>query len=112
MKAGPKASADTTPLPFRPRSEGAARFDAWCRKFVTVPKGQGAKTSLRLRPWQVELVGTLLDDPRPSIACWVLARGSGKSTLTAALALHHIFDSGIEGARAVVIAQDERSSRR
>jgi phage terminase large subunit-like protein len=54
----------------------------------------------------------LLHDPRPSIACWVLARGLGKSTLTAALALQHIFDSGIEGARAVVIAQDERSSRR
>ena len=32
--------------------------------------------------------------------------------MTAALALHHVFDSGLEGARAVVVAQDERSSLR
>ncbi len=67
---------------------------------------------MRLRPWQAGLVGTILDDPRPKLALWVLPRGSGKSTLTAALALHHVFDSGVEGARAVVVAQDERSALR
>lgn len=112
MKAGPKGAADSSVLPFGPRTVGAARFVSWCERFVTVPKGTGAMTPMRLRPWQVDLVGSLLDDPRPSIVCWVLARGAGKSTLTAALALHHVFDSGVEGARAVVVAQDERSSRR
>jgi len=91
---------------------GAERFAAFCGRFVVTPKGTGARSPMRLRPWQVELAGSLLDEPRPKIAAWVLARGSGKSTMTAALALHHVFDSGIEGARAVVIAQDERSSKR
>ncbi|HET7386137.1 MAG TPA: terminase TerL endonuclease subunit [Nocardioidaceae bacterium] len=76
-----------------------------------VPKGTGAKSPMRLRGWQVQLVSTLLDD-RPKLALWVVPRGSGKSTLTAGLALSHVFDSGIEGARAVVVAQDERSSLR
>lgn len=43
---------------------------------------------------------------------WCLPRGQGKSTLTAALALHHVFMSGVESARAIVVAQDERSATR
>jgi hypothetical protein len=39
MTAGPKAAVDQTPLPFCPRSLGAARFGAFCEKFVQVPKG-------------------------------------------------------------------------
>lgn len=112
MRAGPKAAADASPLPFRPRSVGAARFAAFCQRFVVTPKGTGALRPMKLRPWQVQLVGSLLDEPRPSIAVWVMPRGQGKSTLTAALALHHVFDSGVEGARAVIVAQDERSARR
>ena len=42
MKAGPKAAVDETPLPWRPRSTGSARFAAFCDKFVKVPKGTGA----------------------------------------------------------------------
>lgn len=113
MKAGPKSAGDTSALPWRPGAlTGAPRLARFCQKFITTPKGQGAKHPMRLRPWQVELAGSLLDAPCPQLAVWVVARGAGKSTLTAALALHHVFDSGIEGARAVVVAQDERSSRR
>jgi len=112
VKAGPKAAADPSPLPFRPRSVGAARFGTFCGRFILVPKGTGAKFALRPRRWQLALVSTMLDDPRPKLGLWVLPRGSGKSTLTAALALWHIFDSGLEGARAVVVAQDERSALR
>ncbi len=112
MKRGPKGPVDLTPLPFRPRVTGAAAFEKFCTRFVVTPKGAGAKQPMRLRGWQVELTGTLLDDPRPRFALWVVPRGMGKSTLTAALCLDHIFCSGIEGARAVVVAQDERSSMR
>ena len=42
MKAGPKAAVESSPLPFRPRSTGAARFAAFCQKFIRVPKGTGA----------------------------------------------------------------------
>jgi hypothetical protein len=52
---------------------------------VTVPKGKGALTPLRLRPWQIELVGPVLDpDPPPSLAGWMLPRGQGMSVLVAA----------------------------
>ncbi|MGV9481333.1 terminase TerL endonuclease subunit [Gordonia aichiensis] len=112
MKAGPKAAADTSELPFRPRSlVPSERFVRFCDRFITAPKGKGARAKFHVRDWQRDLVGTLLDD-RPKMALWVVPRGSGKSTLTAALALNHVFASGIEGARAVVVAQDERSSLR
>ena len=66
MNAGTKAAVDQTPLPFCPRSLGAARFGAFCEKFVKVPKGTGARTPLRLRDWQQDLVGSVLDaDPQP-----------------------------------------------
>lgn len=111
MKAGPKAAVDESPLPWRPRLKGADQFAAFCAKFIVTPKGKGARKAMSLRDWQKDLVSTLLDD-RPKYALWVVPRGSGKSTLTAALGLHHVFLSGIEGARCVVVAQDERSSRR
>lgn len=84
---------------------------AFTKKYIVTPKGTGAKSPMTVRPWQRDLVGTLLDD-KPKMALWVVPRGQGKSTLTAALALHHVLVSGIEGARAVVVAQDERSSQR
>ena len=36
MKAGPKRAVDDSVLPFRPRSNGSARFAAFCEKFVKV----------------------------------------------------------------------------
>lgn len=116
-KPGPKARADDSPLPFNPRYKnsgrpvvGARHFEAFCKKFIVTPKGAGAKEPMWLRPFQKRLTSSLLDD-KPKIALWVLPRGCGKSTLTAALGLHHVFGD-LEGARAVVVAQDERSSLR
>ncbi|MGX1768815.1 terminase TerL endonuclease subunit [Dietzia sp. NPDC055343] len=90
---------------------GSDQFVEFCRRFLVTPKGAGAKKPIRVRDWQKDLVGTLLDDDRPLVV-WCLPRGQGKSTITAALALHHVFMSGIEGARAVIVAQDERSATR
>ena len=110
MKAGPKAAVDQTPLPFCPRSSGTARFAAFCEKFVRVPKGTGALSPLRLRPWQLDLVGSVLDaDPRPRTAGWMMPRGQGKSTLVAALGLYDLM-LGEEGSTVVVAATDERQA--
>ena len=88
MKAGPKAAVDPSVLPFRSRSTGSLRFQSFCEKFIRVPKGQGALTSLRLRSWQRDLVGTVEDaDPEPRTAGWMMPRGQGKSTLVAAYGL-------------------------
>lgn len=110
MKAGPKAAVDGRVLPFRPRSTGAERFAKFCERFIRVPKGTGALGPLRLRPWQIELVGSVLDaDPRPRTAGWMMPRGQGKSTLVAALGLYDLL-LGDEGAVVVVAATDERQA--
>lgn len=111
MKAGPKGRAELSPLPWRPRSTGADQLRLFGEKFLKVPKGLGARGPFRLRPWQVELARTLFE-PAVSLAVWVLPRGNGKSGLAAAIALHHVFMSGIEGARCGIVAQDERSATR
>ncbi|OBG87447.1 terminase [Mycobacterium sp. E802] len=110
MRAGPKRAVDDSVLPFRPRSNGSARFAAFCEKFIRVPKGTGAGKPLRLRPWQRDLVGSVLDaDPQPRIAGWCLPRGQGKSSLVAALGLYELMTGG-EGATVIVAAVDERQA--
>ena len=110
MKAGPKAAVEPSSLPFRPRSAGSARFAVFCQRFIRVPKGTGALSPLQLRPWQVELVGSVHDaDPKPRTAGWMMPRGQGKSTLVAALGLYDLL-LGDEGAVVVVTATDERQA--
>ncbi len=111
MKAGPKAAVDGSPLPFRPRSSvGSERFGKFCEKFILTPKGTGARSPMRLRPWQLDLVGSVLDaEPRPRLAGWMMPRGQGKSTLVAALGLFDLM-LGEEGASVVVAATDERQA--
>ncbi len=110
MKAGPKAAVDPSPLPFSSSAVGAARFAEFCTGYIVVPKGTGARGPLRLRPWQIELVASVLDpSPRPRLAGWMLPRGQGKSTLVAALGLFDLM-LGEEGASVVVAASDERQA--
>lgn len=110
MRAGPKGRRDPSPLPFESALTGAERFAEWCAQFALVPKGTGARGPLLLRPWQVELVGSVLDPvPRPRTAGWMLARGQGKSTMCAALGLYELLEGG-EGATVVVAAVDERQA--
>lgn len=110
MRAGPKRKADETPLPVVPEYT-VAGFQEFCERYVVTPKGKGAREPMRLREWQLGLVGTLFEG-EPKMTLWSLPRGQGKSTLVAALSLFHVFCAGIEGARVVVVAQDERSSLR
>lgn len=110
MKAGPKAAVDPSELPWRPRSTGSARFGRFCAKFILVPKGTGVRKPLRPRPWQRDLVGSVLDaDPQPRTAGWMLPRGQGKSSLMAAWGLYELHCGG-EGATVVVVAVDERQA--
>lgn len=110
MKAGPKAAVDPSPLPWRPRSTGSARFAAFCAKFIKVPSGTGALRPLKLRTWQQELVGSVLDaEVQPRTAGWMLPRGQGKSSLMAAWGLYELFEGG-EAATICVVAVDERQA--
>src|SRR4051794_2831256 len=110
LKAGPKAARDMSPLPLRGRATGAKRFDAFCKQHIYVPKGKGALSRLKLRPWQLELVGSVLDaKPPPRMAGWMLPRGQGKTSLVAALGLYDMC-LGEEGASVVVVATNEQQA--
>jgi len=110
VRAGPKAAVDPTPLPLRTRAKGAALMAKFCAEFIKVPSGTGARKPMKLRPWQVALVGSVWDaEPRPRLAGWMLPRGQGKTTLVAALGLYDLL-LGDEGAQVVVAATDERQA--
>ncbi|SLL01421.1 phage terminase [Mycobacteroides abscessus subsp. abscessus] len=110
MKAGPKASVDPSSLLWRPRSTGSVRFGKFCERYIRVPSGTGALEPLRLRSWQRELVGSVLDAPvQPRTAGWMLPRGQGKSSLMAAWGIYDLFEGG-EAATVVVVAVDERQA--
>ena len=101
---------DDSPLPFRPRSVGSARFGKFCERYVKVPKGTGARSPLKLRSWQRDLVGSVLDaEPHPRMAGWMLLRGQGKLSLMGAWGLYELFEGG-EGATVCVVAVDERQA--
>ncbi|MGD7706337.1 terminase large subunit domain-containing protein [Microlunatus sp. Y2014] len=109
MKAGPKAAVSLEPLPFRPRSSvESERFVAFADKFLRVPKGTGSRGKLHLRDWQVEIARDVLDSGARTVGL-MLPRGSGKTTLNAAIALYAFFCWG-DGANVVVFAVDERQA--
>lgn len=110
MKAGRKAAVDDSALPFSTRLKGSKRFRKFVEEYIVVPKGFGARSPMKLRSWQVELVGSVLDaNPQPRTAGWMLPRGQGKSTLLAALAVYELM-LGQEGASVVIAAVDERQA--
>jgi phage terminase large subunit-like protein len=110
MRPGPKGPLDGSRLPFTSPKRGAERFASFCRQYLTVPRGHDARKRLRLRPWQVELVASVMDAaPRPRLAGWMLPRGSGKTSLVAALGLYELL-CGPEGATVILVATDFRQA--
>lgn len=119
QKAGPKAQADTSPLPWIDAAAlddedpgvGVESLVWFARTYLRVPRGKGAGDPMIIRPWQKDMSATLYDEDT-ALAVWVIPRGNGKSGIAAAIALHHLFMPGRIGRRIAIIAQDERSARR
>lgn len=111
QKAGPKAQADTSPLPWNDSLVGVESLVCFARDYLRVPRGMGAGDPMEVRQWQQDMAATLYDE-QTSLAVWVLPRGNGKSGIAAAIALHHLFSPGRIGRRIAIVAQDERSARR
>lgn len=112
MRAGPKAAITAPPLDLSELPEaGADRVVAFIESYLYVPKGEGARKRMRLRPWQVDIVRALFDDPRPRQGLLSIPRGNGKSTLAAAIALYGLFGDDVEGAQVLCVASDERQAR-
>src|SRR5215218_1161781 len=112
MKAGPKGHITAPPLDLRRLPKrGGSRAVAFIERYVTVPKGTGARRRLKLRPWQREIVHGVLDEPRPRQALVSVPAGNGKSTLAAALGLYGLLADRTEGAQVICVASDERQAR-
>ena len=111
VKAGPKSQADTSPIPWNVELTGADSLMWFAESYLRVPRGKGAGGPMEIRPWQYNMAGTLYH-PQTSLAVWVIPRGNGKSGISAAIALHHIFNPANLGARVAIVAQDERSALR
>lgn len=84
------------------------RFLAFADKFLRVPKGTNSRGKLDPRPWQMDIVRDVLDSGARTVGL-MLPRGSGKTTLNAAIGLYVFFCWG-DGANVVVFAVDERQA--
>lgn len=111
VKAGPKSQADLSAIPWNFELTGADSLSWFTESYLTVPRGKGAGGPLLIRPWQYNMCETLYN-PGTSLAVWVIPRGNGKSGISAAIALHAIFDPRNHGKRVAIVAQDERSALR
>ena len=107
MKSGPKAEIVAAPLDLSglPAS-GPRRVDAFAREYLTVPRGKGARTRFRLRPWQKQIVGRLFParGARPRQGVVSMPRGNGKTSLGAVLATYALFADNVEGAEVLLVA--------
>ncbi len=111
VRSGNKGKLENgdVPLPFAPRTEvESERFVKFCERFVRVPKGTNARGVFRPREWQMDIVRDVLDSGARTVG-EMLPRGSGKTTLNAAIALYVFFTWG-EGANVDIFAVDERQA--
>ncbi|NMF32284.1 AAA family ATPase [Corynebacterium ammoniagenes] len=112
VKRGPKGPATLDPLVWRSRAKVGTleHFRLFCKRYLKVPKGQGAGKSFIVRDWQLDAVRDVFE-AGSKIHLLVLPRGNGKSGLIAALALYFLIFGG-EGQRVLVVAQNDLSARR
>jgi phage terminase large subunit-like protein len=111
-RPGPKSAPTAAPLDLRRLPKrGGSRAVAFIERYVTLPKGTGARRRMRLRPWQKAIVHGLLDEPRPRQGLVAIPAGNGKSTLAAALGLYGLLADRVESAQVICVASDERQAR-
>ena len=111
MRAGPKREVTAAPLDLSGLPTGGSeRVIAFVEGYLVVPTGTGALKPVRLREWQREIIRGLFDDPRPRQGLLSMPRGQGKSALASFLAAYALFADGVEGARVLCVASDERQA--
>lgn len=111
MRAGPKREVTAAPLDLSGLPVGGSeRVIAFVEQFLRVPKGTGALKPVRLRGWQREIIAGLFDEPRPRQGLLSMPRGQGKTALASFLATYALFADGVEGARVLCVASDERQA--
>ena len=108
-KAGPKAPVTADPLDFTGwPTDRAARRERFIRRYLTIPRGEGAGDPFRLRPWQEGIVrGAFAPGVRTALVS--LPRANGKTMIAAALAVAELW-VGPPSAEVLVVASDQRQA--
>lgn len=106
MKRGPKGATCVEPLELSCGGSLSNRFRHFAFQYLRFADG----TPMVLRQWQLDLVASVWDSvPRPRLAGWALARGNGKSSLAAAMAVFVLMTGGHD-VSVDVVAVDERQA--
>ena len=89
------------------------RVAAFAREFLTIPKGKGAGGPVVLRPWQKRILREVFParGQRPRESLLSVARGNGKTSLAAVVALYALFADGEPSPFVAAVASDERQAR-
>src|SRR5437870_5744937 len=95
MSAGPWKA-------WRNRSR-AARCIRFIEGLCTLPKGHGAGEKMKLAPFQKDAIEAAYEPGNRAFAM-MIAKGNGKSTLLAGMALHALFDPDDVGEPQIPIA--------
>lgn len=113
QKPGPKVVQSREPLDTEalgPRDH--RRLRKFSETYLLVPKGKGALSTYKPRPWQREIDAGLwpAKGKRPRQGLIAVARGNGKSTDAARRALYALFADDVEGPQVLIVASDFRQA--
>ena len=105
-------TSDIKPLARRNAKKNSVEdFRLFAKRYLVVPRGSGAGKKLIVRDWQLDMLGGTFCADYRKFSIFVLPRGNGKSGIIAAVALWHLMSWG-EGARVLVVAQNDTSAKR
>lgn len=111
-RAGPKREVTAGPLDLSPlrRLNRADRAITFVEHFLRIPRGKDSLAPVRLREWQRKTIRTLLRAGNRE-GLLLVARGNGKTSIAAMLALYALFGDEEEGAEVLCIASSEDQAR-
>lgn len=113
LHAGPKTRVSAAPIDWSELGPADhRRVVKFAAGYCQIPKGQGAGSPFRLRPWQREILRGIMPAKgrRPRQGLVSLPRGNGKSTLGALLALYALLADDVASPQVLVCAADLRQA--
>jgi phage terminase large subunit-like protein len=105
-------SLEPLDLSMLPAKRDWRRVEAFLERFLAIPKGTNALQPFRVQPFQRQILKSLFPSSgkRPRQALTSLARGNGKSSLAAAVALYALYADEVESAQVLCVASDLRQA--
>jgi len=107
LTGGAKALTTSEPLITKgfPK-DPAARMIRWIETFVIVPRGHGARSPMKLAPFQRKIIKACFGNAAVKTALVSLPRGNGKTSLAAAMCLYALLDDSVPDPEIIAVASD------